>query len=246
MFQQLLLAVLLPTIVLSLPGKRKAFEMSTSTTSSLPTVIPEPVLSEPVAKKLKVKEEYDAPAPALSEPVAKKLKVEEEYDAPAPMLRAPKSRKYASMGTLSLPVFHPRGYASKDEASAARIFTGWSNNGAMETSSLPTANTEPVLSEPVMRCTVGEIMDILSRQSFAPARPTADFQATSAGLSLYCVGPSFTISDARALLAINDATVITVDVVEAAFKIADTSEGISPYARFQIREARSLLLRSLE
>jgi hypothetical protein len=55
-----------------------AIEIKSSTTSSLPTAIPGPVLSEPVAKKLKVEEEYDAPAPVLSETLAKKLKVEEE------------------------------------------------------------------------------------------------------------------------------------------------------------------------
>jgi hypothetical protein len=55
MFQQLLLAVLLPTLALSLPGKRKATEMATPTTSSLPTAFSDPFLSEPEAKKLSKK-----------------------------------------------------------------------------------------------------------------------------------------------------------------------------------------------
>jgi hypothetical protein len=78
MFQQLILAVLLPSLALSLPGKRKATEMSTSTTSSLPTVFSEPFLSEPEAKKLKGEEE------------------EFDNSEPAPVLRAPKPRGYAS------------------------------------------------------------------------------------------------------------------------------------------------------
>jgi hypothetical protein len=75
MFQQLLLAVFLPTLALSLPGKQKAADVTTSTRSSLPTAVSAPVLSEPEANK---------------------LEVEEEYDPPAPVLRATKPRGYAS------------------------------------------------------------------------------------------------------------------------------------------------------
>jgi hypothetical protein len=77
MFHHLLFAILLPTLALSLPVKRNANEVATSTTSSLPTAIPGPVLSEPIAKKPKVEEEFDD-------------------SAPAPILRAPKPRGYAS------------------------------------------------------------------------------------------------------------------------------------------------------
>jgi hypothetical protein len=80
MFHQLFV-VLLPTIALSLPGKRKAAAVETSTTFSLPTAIPEPVLSEPVAKKHKFNEEYDAPAPVLSARKQRGYVSEEEANA---------------------------------------------------------------------------------------------------------------------------------------------------------------------
>jgi hypothetical protein len=71
------------------------------------------------------------------------------------------------------------------------------------------------------------------------------------------VGPSLTVSDARAMLAINDTVEVTVDVVEAAFErdaaimfaegeryVRTTHEPIT--ALTNLRQARSLLLRKLE
>jgi hypothetical protein len=83
MFQQLLFAILLPALALSHPGKRKEADVNTSTTPSLPTAIPEPVLSEPVAKKPKVEEEFDdsAPAPVLIAPKPRGYVSKEEKDA---------------------------------------------------------------------------------------------------------------------------------------------------------------------
>jgi hypothetical protein len=92
MIHQLFFSFLLPILALALPGKRKAIEVATSTISSLPTAIP-----EPIARMTKFQEEVDD-------------------STLAPVLRASKPRGYASGEEMNSAIQFMRDYnTSEDE-----------------------------------------------------------------------------------------------------------------------------------
>jgi hypothetical protein len=97
MFHQALLTLLLPTLAFS--GSYPVSDVETSTSSSVPSPTPFPVLSEQVAKKRKVRESLQTaiPAPVLKEPVAKKRKVRE---SPRTAITAPDLSKLVSLSSL--------------------------------------------------------------------------------------------------------------------------------------------------